>query len=71
MFIIKIDIYYHYRNHVLCRVSKTLGKCYFTLGKVFVECILDKYFIGKRFFAEYFFRTLDKDFAECQKHSAN
>jgi hypothetical protein len=25
---------------------------------------LDKHFIGKWFFAEYFFRTLDKDFAE-------
>jgi hypothetical protein len=25
---------YHYRNRVLCRVSKTLGKGYFTLGKV-------------------------------------
>jgi hypothetical protein len=58
----------HYRNRVLCRVSKTLGKCYFTLGK---------YFIGKGLFAEYFFRTLGKVFAECQKalgkkkHSAN
>jgi hypothetical protein len=39
-------------------VSKTLGKGYFTLGK---------YFIGKGFFAEYFFRTLGKDFAECPK----
>jgi hypothetical protein len=38
---------------------------------------LGKYFIGKEFFAEYFFRTLDKNFAECrkalgkEKHSAN
>jgi hypothetical protein len=37
---------------------------------------LGKYFIGKEFFAEYFFRTLGKDFVECQKtlekkHSAN
>jgi hypothetical protein len=39
-------------------VSKTLGKGYFTLGK---------YFTGKEFFVEYFFRTLGKDFAECQK----
>jgi hypothetical protein len=63
-------------------VSKTLGKGYFTLGKAFAECntrqrTLGKYFIGKGFFAEYFFRTLGKDFAECQKtlgkekHSAN
>jgi hypothetical protein len=28
----------HYRNRVLCRVSKTFGKCYFTLGKAFAEC---------------------------------
>jgi hypothetical protein len=38
---------------------------------------LGKYFIGKVFFAEYFFRTLGKDFVECrkalgkEKHSAN
>jgi hypothetical protein len=41
----------HYRNRVLCRVSKTLGKGYFTLGK---------YFIDKRFFAEYFFPSVEK-----------
>jgi hypothetical protein len=29
--------------------------------------ILGKYFIGKGFFAEYFFRTLGKDFVECRK----
>jgi hypothetical protein len=50
----------YYRNRVLCRVSKTLGKGYFTLGKAFAECntrqrTLDKYFIGKGFIAEYFF----------------
>jgi hypothetical protein len=28
---------------------------------------LGKFFIGKEFFAEYFFRTLGKDFVECQK----
>jgi hypothetical protein len=28
----------HYRNRVLCRVSKTLGKGHFTLDKVFTEC---------------------------------
>jgi hypothetical protein len=72
----------HYRNRVLCRVSKTLGKGYFPLGKGFAECntrqrTLGKYFIGKRFFAECFFRTLGKEFAECQKalgkekHSTN
>jgi hypothetical protein len=46
-------------------VSKTLGKGHFTLGKAFAECntrqrILGKYFIGKGFFAEYFFRTLGR-----------
>jgi hypothetical protein len=50
----------HYRNRVLCRVSKTLGKDYFTLGKAFAECYtrqrtLGKNFIGKGFFAECFF----------------
>jgi hypothetical protein len=71
----------HYRNCVLCRVSKTLGKGYFTLGKGFAECnarqrTLGKDFIGKGFFAECFL-TLGKVFAECQKalgkekHSAN
>ena len=39
---------------------------------MFAECntrqkILGKYFISKGFFAEYFFRTLGKDFAECRK----
>jgi hypothetical protein len=43
-----------------------------TLDKDYAECntrqrIHDKYFIGKGFFAEYFFRTLSKDFAECRK----
>jgi hypothetical protein len=50
----------HYRNRVLCRVSKTLGKGYFTLGKGFAEYntrqrTLGKDFIGKGFFAECFF----------------
>jgi hypothetical protein len=53
-------------------VSQTLGKGHFTLGKAFAECytqqiILGKYFIGKGFFTEYFFRTLDKDFVKCRK----
>jgi hypothetical protein len=53
-------------------VFKTLGKGYFTLGKAFAECntrqkILGKYFIGKEFFAKYFFRTLGKDFVESRK----
>jgi hypothetical protein len=50
----------HYRNRFLYRVSKTLGKGYFTLGKGFAECntrqrTLGKDFIGKWFFAECFF----------------
>jgi hypothetical protein len=46
-------------------------------AKALTSVTLGKYFIGKRFFAECFFRTLGKDFAECQKalgkekHSAN
>jgi hypothetical protein len=60
---------YHYRNRILCRVSKTLGKGYFTLGKAFAECntwqrTLDKYLIGKKpnsgsvpfFFLRFFFK---------------
>jgi hypothetical protein len=31
-------LFLHYQNRVLCRVSKTLGKGYFTLGKAFAEC---------------------------------
>jgi hypothetical protein len=70
----------HYRNRVLCRVFKTLGKDYFTLGKGFTECntrqrTLGKYFIGKDFVECQ--KALGKDFVECQKalgkekHSAN
>jgi hypothetical protein len=33
--------------------------------------ILSKDFIGKGFFAEYFFRTLGKDLTSVGKHSAN
>jgi threonine dehydrogenase-like Zn-dependent dehydrogenase len=60
----------HYQNRVLCRISKTLGKCHFTLGNDFAGCntrqkILGKHFISKGFFAEYFL-TLGKE-----KHSAN
>jgi hypothetical protein len=28
----------HYPTQLLCRVSQTLGKGYFTLGKGFAEC---------------------------------
>jgi hypothetical protein len=60
MFINPLAATKHYRNRVLCRVSKTLGKGYFTLGKAFAECntrqrTLGKDFIGKGFFAECFF----------------
>jgi hypothetical protein len=46
-------------------------------AKALPSVTLGKEFIGKGFFAECFFRTLGKDFAECQKalgkekHSAN
>jgi hypothetical protein len=50
---------WHYRNRVLYRVSKTVGKGYFTLGKGFAECNTRQ-------------RTLDKDFMpSVKKHSAN
>jgi hypothetical protein len=71
----------HYRNRVLCRVSKTLGKGYFTLGKGFAETLgkehSAKISSAKGSLPSAFFRTLGKDFAECQKalgkekHSAN
>jgi hypothetical protein len=38
----------HYRNHVLCRVSKTLGKGYFTLDKAFAECNTRQIFYRQR-----------------------
>jgi hypothetical protein len=62
-----------YRNRVLCRVSKTLVKGYFTLGKEHSAKISS----AKGSLLSAFFRTLGKDFAECQKalgkekHSAN
>jgi hypothetical protein len=65
----------HYRTQLLCRVSQTLGKGYFTLGKGFVECntrqrTLGELYIGNSLFAEYFLsgtRQSDGDgsFAEC------
>jgi hypothetical protein len=62
------SIYYslcsrHYRNRVLCRVSKTLGKDYFTLGKEHSTIFLS----AKGSLPSTFFRTLGKDFAECRK----
>jgi hypothetical protein len=50
---------YHYRTQLLCRVSQTLGKGYFTLGKGFAECntrqrTLGELYIGNSLFAEYF-----------------
>jgi hypothetical protein len=49
----------HYRTQLLCRVSQTLGKDYFTLGKGFAECntrqrTLGELYIGNSLFAEYF-----------------
>jgi hypothetical protein len=53
----------HCRNRVLCRVFKTLGKSYFTLGKEHSAKISS----AKGSLQSVFFRTLGKDFAECQK----
>jgi hypothetical protein len=49
----------HYRNQLLCRVSETHGKGYFTLGKGFAECntrqrTLGELYIDNSLFAEYF-----------------
>jgi hypothetical protein len=52
-------VHVHYRNQLLCRVSETHGKGYFTLGKGFAECdtrqrTLGELYIGNSLFAEYF-----------------
>jgi hypothetical protein len=49
----------HYRTQLLCRVSESLGKGYFTLGKGFAECntrqrTLGELYIDNNLFAEYF-----------------
>jgi hypothetical protein len=54
-----------------------LESCFFCLrhstkiilhsAKLLPRVTLDKHFIDKKFFAEYFFRTLEKNFAECRK----
>jgi hypothetical protein len=49
----------HYRNQRLCRVSRTHGKGYYTLGEAFAEChtrqrTLGELYIGNNLFAEYF-----------------
>jgi hypothetical protein len=49
----------HCRTQLLCRVSQTLDKGYFTLGKGFAECntrqrTLGELYIGNSLFAEYF-----------------
>jgi hypothetical protein len=53
------QIQMHYRNQLLCRVSKTHGKGYSTLGKAFAECntrqrTLGELYIGNSLFAEYY-----------------
>jgi hypothetical protein len=60
----KIYGQFHYQNRVLCRVSKTLGKGHFTLGKVFNKCYTRQTFYWQMVLCRVFFRTLAKDFAE-------
>jgi hypothetical protein len=52
------NILSHYRNQLLCRVSETHGKVYFTLGNGFAECNTRQrtlgLYIGNSLFAEYF-----------------
>jgi hypothetical protein len=45
----------HYRNYVICRVSKTLDKGYFTLGKAFAECNTRQIFHRQRVFCRVLF----------------
>jgi hypothetical protein len=68
-------------GHETCTTGTHSANDILHSAKPLLSVILDKEysetFIGKDFFAEYFFRTLDKDFTECQKtlgkekHSAN
>jgi hypothetical protein len=45
----RLRLHYPYRNRVICRVSKTLGKDHFTLAKPYTrQRILGKYFIGAK-----------------------
>jgi hypothetical protein len=65
----------HYRKRALCRVPETLGKALKTLGKGFAECDtqqrrLGKQYIGKAFFAEYFFSvTRQRGLMSAREHS--
>jgi hypothetical protein len=56
----------HYRNRVLCRVSKTLGKGYFTLGKEHSANISS----GKGSLSSTFFGHSAKTLPSIKKHSA-
>jgi hypothetical protein len=68
--------FYHYRKRALCRVPEALGKAPKTLDKRFVECRtrqkrLGKQYIGKTFFAEYFFSgTRQRGLSSASEHSA-
>jgi hypothetical protein len=62
----------HYRNRVLCRVSKTLGKGYFTLGKAFAECNTRQIFHRQMVLCRVlFFGHSAKTLPSVKKHSAN
>jgi hypothetical protein len=67
---------YHYRNQPLRRVPEALGEALKTLGKGFAECNtrqrrLGKQYIGKDFFAEYFFSgTRQRSLPSVRVHSA-
>jgi hypothetical protein len=66
----------HYRNQPLRRVPEALGEALKTLGKGFAECNtrqrrLGKQYIGKDFFAEYFFSgTRQRSLPSVRVHSA-
>ena len=53
-------LHIHYRTGLVCRVSNTLGKGPFALGKGFAECGTRQTALGKKSDGE-------GTFAECQK----
>ena len=60
----------HYRRQLFCRVSQTLGKGRYILGKAFAECTLGKgrsvnSLSAKTSLSSALYQALGKAFAEC------
>jgi hypothetical protein len=80
---LEVNIYCHVTSAITTGITffvqclRHPAKAMLHSTKPLLSVTLDKQFIGKWFFAEYFFWTLDKDFAECRKalgkgkHSTN